>query len=67
MICDEEDENVEDDKELEENPSQNDREREEAEGIENEEDVEKLQEDLKKLHNWGKKNNMEFTKENLLC
>ena len=30
--------------------------------IESEEDVEKLQEDLKKLHNWGKKNNMEFNK-----
>ena len=32
---DEEDENAEDDEELDENPSQNDREREEAEGIEN--------------------------------
>ena len=28
--------------------------------IHNEDDVEKLQEDISKLHGWGKRNNMEF-------
>ena len=30
--------------------------------VNNEEDVEKLQEDLSKLHAWGQENNMEFNK-----